>query len=227
MTLSPRMNLGSLMVASLLTLLLIGCERSVEPEQPPVENNSAEAPLITGNEALPAGHPPIDAAPPPAISSSDPMPSNHPSIDEENPGSFDDENFGHPELSNSEIKIVVPQEVQSSWQVVPLGVAIDGDNSKIQVEVGVPIRLEKSDLVLLVEVFLPSYTSDFNTITSVSNELENPAVMVQLKKLDEVVARGWVFQNLPEYNTFKHGTVVLTLETEVQGALNSVHTEQH
>ncbi len=226
MTLSPRMNLGSLIIASLLALLLIGCERSVEPEQAPVENNSPEAPLITGNEALPAGHPPIDVAPP-AISASDPMPSNHPSIDEENPGSFDDENFGHPELSKSEIKIIVPQEVQSSWQVVPLGVAIDGENSKIQVEVGVPIRLEKGDLVLLVEAFLPSYTSDFNTITSVSNELENPAVMVQLKKSDEVVARGWVFQNLPEYNTFKHGTVVLTLETEAQGALNRVHPEQH
>ncbi len=226
MTLSPRMNLGSLIAASLLALLLIGCERSVEPEQPPVENSSLEAPLITGNEALPAGHPPIDA-PPPAISSSDPMPSNHPSIDEENPGSFDDENFGHPELSDSEIKIVVPQEVQSSWQVVPLGVAIDGENSKIQVEVGVPIQLEKGGLILLVEAFLPSYTSDFNTITSVSNELENPAVMVQLKKSDEIVARGWVFQNLPEYNTFKHGAVVLTLETEAQGALNSVHSEQH
>lgn len=226
MTLSPRMNLGSLIATLLLTLLLIGCERSVEPEQPLVESSSPEAPLITGNEALPAGHPVIDA-PPPAISSSDSMPSNHPSIDEDNPGALDDENFGHPELGGAEIEIVVPEDVQLTWRVVPLNVMVDGDSSKIQVEVGVPMLLEKSGLELLVEAFLPSYTSDFNTITSISNEPKNPAIMVQLKKSDEVVARGWVFQNLPEYNTFKHGTVVLTLEIEVQGALNSVHLEQH
>jgi len=225
-TLSPRMNLGSLIATLLLTLLLIGCERSVEPEQPLVESSSPEAPLITGNEALPAGHPVIDA-PPPAISSSDSMPSNHPSIDEDNPGALDDDNFGHPELGGAEIEIIVPEDVRLTWRVVPLNVMVDGDSSKIQVEVGVPMLLEKSGLELLVEAFLPSYTSDFNTITSISNEPKNPAVMVQLKKSDEVVARGWVFQNLPEYNTFKHGTVVLTLEIEVQGALNSVHLEQH
>ncbi|MCF6280999.1 MAG: hypothetical protein L3J28_02125 [Candidatus Polarisedimenticolaceae bacterium] len=179
--------------------------------QPPVEDSAPEVPLITGDEALPAGHPPIDAPPP--ISSSDPMPSDHPSIDEDNPGSLDEEDFGHPELSGSEIKIIVPEEVQSKWQTVILGVANAAEKSEVQAQIGVPTVLEKSGLVLLVEAFLPSYTSDFNTITSISNELDNPAAMIQLKSGDEVVARGWVFKNLPEYNTFKHASVVLTLQT--------------
>ncbi len=224
MIVSPRMNLGSVIAISLVMLWLTGCERSVEPEQPSVENSTPDAPLITGNETLPAGHPPVDV-PPPAISSSDSMPANHPSIDEDNPGSLDDENFGHPELSGSEIKIVVPQEVQTTWDVVLFSVSDGDEKSDIQVQVGVPMVLEKSGFALLVEAFLPSYTSDFNTITSVSNELENPAAMVQLKRADEVVARGWIFQNLPEYNTFKHESVVLTLQTALSSGAKAVHGE--
>lgn len=222
MIVSPKMNLG--IVIFLVTLLLIGCERSVEPAQPSVENLASEAPLITGNEELPAGHPLVNMPPPP-INSTDSMPANHPSIDENNPGTLDDEDFGHPELSGSEIKIVVPQEVQTTWDRVLFGVLDDDKKSDIQAQVGVPMVLEKSGLVLLVEAFLPSYTSDFNTITSVSNELKNPAAMVQLKRADEVVARGWVFQNLPEYNTFKHESVVLTLQTALSSGVKAVHGE--
>lgn len=224
MALSPRMNLGNAVVISLLSLLLVACERSVELEQSPAENGAPEAPLITGNEALPAGHPPVASTPPP-INSSDSMPSNHPSIDEENPGSFDEEDFGHPELRGSEIEIVIPEEVTSTWQSVPLEVTDGGGKREMQVQIGVPTKLETSGFVLLVEAFLPSYSSDFNTITSVSNEPENPAVMVQLKKAEEVVARGWVFQNLPEYNTFKHEAVVITLQVAASSAVNTIHGE--
>ncbi len=224
MIVSAKMNLGSLIVISLVALLLIGCERSVEPEPSSAESAAPEAPLITGNEELPMGHPPVDMPPPP-INSTDPMPANHPSIDEDNPGALDDENFGHPELSGSEITIVVPDEIQATWEMVLFKV-LDGDKkSDIQAQIGVPMVLEKSGLVLLVEAFLPSYTSDFNTITSISNELQNPAAMVQLKKAGEVVARGWVFQNLPEYNTFKHESVVLTLQTALPSEVKAVHGE--
>lgn len=225
MTLFPRIDLGCVVIVALL--VLVGCERSAEPQDSQVDTSvsGSEAPVITGNEALPAGHPPIDAPPP--ISVTDTMPSDHPSIEDENALSDDGGEFGHPELSGSEIEIIVPDEAHEKWVAILLGVTDGDDASEIRAEPGVPIRLEQSGYTLLVEAFMPSYSSDFNTITSVSNELDNPAAMVQLKKGGEVVARGWVFQNLPEYNTFKHESVKVLLQSAESAESKMHHGEQH
>ena len=214
---------------ALLAFSLAGCERSVESQQDPAktpvsESKAGDIPVVTGNEALPTGHPPIDTPPP--ISASDAMPPDHPSIENEISRSGDDEDFGHPELSGSEIEIVVPEEVRTKWTAILLGVIDGGDASEIRVQPGAPVMLEQSGFALLVEAFLPSYSSDFNTITSVSNKLDNPAAMVQLKRGDEVIARGWVFQNLPEYNTFKHDAVKVLLQSAESAETMVHHGEQ-
>ena len=56
-----------------------------------------------------------------------------------------------------------------------------------------------------------AYTSDFQTVTSSSNEQINPAVQVQATLNGQVVAEGWVFQNLPEFNSFKSEQVKVRL----------------
>lgn len=228
MAFPPRINCGCAAFVTLLSLLLIGCERSIEPQDSPAETPVSEkantAPPIIGNEELPAGHPPLEAPRP--ISASDPMPSDHPSIEGLEPPSAEKDDYSHPELSGSEIQIVVSEEVQAKWVAVLFGVTDGGEVREIRIQPGEAVTLERSGLALLVEAFLPSYSSDFNTITSVSNELDNPAAMVRLTKGDEVVAKGWVFQNLPEYNTFKHESVKLILQSAESAKSTMHHTEQ-
>ena len=210
---------GSRLIVSSLAVMffLAGCERGAEQVAEP-EKSPEALPAVTGSEELPPGHPPLDEKPAaPAIPAGSTMPSNHPAIDDvsdqadaEASGQEEDE-YAHPELSGAEIEIKVSDEVAAGWSAVLLSVSELGAARELRAPLGENIALEQTGMVLRADAFLPSYTSDFNTITSASNTLDNPAVMVWLTKGDEVVARGWVFQNLPEYNTFKSDSVDVQL----------------
>lgn len=210
---------GSRLVVSLLAVMFIlaGCERGVE-QVAETEKTPGELPAVTGSEELPPGHPPLDEKPAaPAIPAGSSMPADHPAIDDasdqvsaESPGEGEDD-YAHPELSGAEIEIKVPDEVAAGWSAVMLSVSESGAVRELRAPLGKDVELAQAGMVLRADAFLPSYTSDFNTITSASNTLDNPAVMVRLTKGDEVVARGWVFQNLPEYNTFKSDSVNVQL----------------
>jgi hypothetical protein len=40
-------------------------------------------------------------------------------------------------------------------------------------------------------------------VTSASNSPDNPAVLIQLVDKTQVLSEGWVFQKLPDFNTYQ------------------------
>jgi hypothetical protein len=54
------------------------------------------------------------------------------------------------------------------------------------------------------DVFLPDYSIYSDYIASGSEDLNNPAVMVELYKDGKVVASGWVFEQMAQYNSYSH-----------------------
>ncbi|MEW5944211.1 MAG: hypothetical protein AB1710_10240 [Pseudomonadota bacterium] len=168
--------------------------------QAPAAQPSAAAPApVKGNEPLPAGHPPMDAAKAPA-------PADNKIINQQLAAS-------HPKSEGkAKPAVVVPDSVKGQWSAVNLAITgQDGAEKQVRVPIGDKVAVGKDGAVLKVLTFLPSYTSDFKTITSSSNNTTNPAIQVQLVKGKEVLTEGWVFQNLPEFNSFVSSAVQVKL----------------
>ncbi len=204
----------------LLGLFLAGCDKPAPETKPSADaavKQKAEAPPIMGTEELPPNHPPISNLTPAAQPEMPEMPAGHPALPEmpisaeTEAAAAEEEEMEHPQPSGADIPFTVPENVQGKWAAVVLEVtAADGEKQEIRAAIGEEISLAGGQS-LWVEAFLPSYISDFEKITSASDELKNPAVKVHLREGEETKAKGWVFQNLPEFNNYRSEQVQVRL----------------
>src|SRR5512138_2013092 len=82
--------------------------------------------------------------------------------------------------------VVVPPEVAKEWKSVVLEVT-DKDTNKVEnftFKIGETAPLGKTGLTVWVEAFLPSFSMQGESFTSVSNELNNPAARVKITDKD-------------------------------------------
>lgn len=106
----------------------------------------------------------------------------------------------------------IPPEVAAKWKSVELAiVGAGGTNKTARLELGGAISVPGTDLVLYAAAFVPSFEANSGRVTSRSNELDNPAVLVKLTQRDRVVAEGWVFQKFPQFNTFLTENIQVSL----------------
>lgn len=202
---------------SLILVCLVainGCNQTPPPpaeKTPPAADqaNTAPAPAgnmrsnipVKGDEALPPSHPPLPSASPP-----------HPTSDAGNPANLNQQLASqHPKPEGKKkLAVVVPDSVKGKWASATLAVTADGAEKEIKLAVGNKVALGKNLQLQLVH-YLPAYTSDFQTVTSSSNEQINPAIQVQAIANGQVVSEGWIFQNLPEFNSFSSEQVKIRL----------------
>lgn len=98
--------------------------------------------------------------------------------------------------------VQLPKAVRERWSAVRLGIGDgQGDRETIRVPLGETVRLNTPGLSLRASYFLPAYTSDGSRITSRSNMPNNPAALVTIWRGDSQVDHGWVFRDLPQFNT--------------------------
>ena len=112
-----------------------------------------------------------------------------------------------------EIEVVLPDSIKGKWSAVRIRVSgTAAAAGEYIVPVGGEADLHDSGMKMVVDAFLPDYSSDFKKATSASDSLNNPAVLVRLMKGDEQLAKGWVFKNYPDFNTFRSDTLQLELQ---------------
>jgi len=107
-----------------------------------------------------------------------------------------------PHGGGGKTRLNIPAEVKAKWKTTELSLA--GPNlplRTVKVAIGGETDVGKA-LVLRVLAYVPAFQSDSGTVTSASNNPDNPAVLVQLLEGKRPVAEGWVFQKLPDFNTF-------------------------
>jgi hypothetical protein len=179
-----------------VVFLVSACSKQDAPtEAPGAPTTAAPGTAATPAEMqklLPAGHPPLDG--PKVTAPKTQTPAAMPP---------------HP-VSGGKATVNVPASVKAKWKAVELAVTADGKEQKVKVAVGGSIAVG-SGLMLEAAVFLPTYQSDFKTITSPSDNLDNPAVLLKLRRDNQVVSEGWAFQKLPEFDTFKSDKVKVKL----------------
>ncbi len=122
-----------------------------------------------------------------------------------------DADFKHAK-SNVKTRLNIPADVKAKWKTVELSVA--GQNialRKLQIAIGGEAVIDKSGLTVRVVAYVPAFQSDAGAVTSASNNPDNPAVLIQLVDKTQVLGEGWVFQKLPDFNTYSHDRLQVQL----------------
>ncbi len=125
---------------------------------------------------------------------------------------------GHPAITKTETKVVVPENVKGKWSAVKI-LLEDKATKKTQeltVKLNSEYRIPNTDLKLVVGDFLPDFRMDAGTITSASNELNNPAVAVKVFEGDKEIFKGWLYMKFPMIHPFEHPKYGLTLKEGIK-----------
>lgn len=122
-----------------------------------------------------------------------------------------DADFKHAK-SGVKTRLDIPADVKAKWKTVELSVAgKDIGLRKLQIPVGGEIGIDKSGLTVRVVAYVPAFQSDAGAVTSASNKPDNPAVLIQLVDNGQVLNEGWVFQKLPDFNTYSNDRLQIQL----------------
>jgi hypothetical protein len=119
----------------------------------------------------------------------------------------------HHPVTGSQMKVVTSPEVVKRWKAVELAVQASNDSERrLNVAVGSDQALvASSGLTLHVIAFLPAFMMQEESVTSASVNPTNPAVLLRLTDAKGKLAEGWVFQKMPEFNTFRSDKVDVKL----------------
>jgi hypothetical protein len=121
--------------------------------------------------------------------------------------------FKHAKSGNKS-HLNIPADVKAKWKAVEL--SLSGKNiplRKVRVSIGGETSIDQSGLLVRVVAYVPAFQSDAGTVTSSSNNPDNPAVLIQLVNKGQVLSEGWVFQKLPGFNTYTSNQLQVQLLT--------------
>lgn len=137
----------------------------------------------------------------PAAGQQGQLPEGHPSM--ENQEQADIAKASHASIKTQK-EINIPDEVKAKWKEVTLQITntTQKASANVDIKVGSDVKLDREGFRLKVSAFVPDYAISDNKIETRSNEPKNPAVLVELLEGEKVVAKGWVFKNFPEFNSY-------------------------
>lgn len=114
--------------------------------------------------------------------------------------------------------VSVPSDVEKTWSGVVL-VIVDkttGKSTRATVELGSDYAIPGSDLRIQVKNFLPDFRMSGSTVTSVSNEPNNPAANVSVFEGKTRIFKGWLFSQYPAIHAFQNPKYGITLEKGIK-----------
>jgi len=175
MSLKGYSKSGLLVLAGLMLVISTGCGGE-KKKAPAPEQAAAPAKEAT----MPEGHPPIG-----------------------------DQSMNEAaQVSHANIKtqkeVSISKEVRAKWTTAKLDItdASTKQTATVSVAVGKSVKLNDAGAKIRLEVIVPDYAIAENKIESRSNEAKNPAVLIEIVEGDKVTARGWVFRDFPEFNSY-------------------------
>ncbi len=118
-----------------------------------------------------------------------------------------------PGLQKKERAVIVPKEVASTWTAAKL--VITDKTTQASQEYTIPIGSSvtvpntKRKMTIKVLAFLPDFTMNDRTITSVSNKSNNPAVQLLVSEDGKKEWKGWLFAMHPGIHPFLHDQISL------------------
>jgi len=112
------------------------------------------------------------------------------------------------QVSHANIKtqkeVSIAPEVKKKWTMAKLDItdASTKQTKTVTVTVNKAVQLNDAGLKIRLDVIVPDYAIAENRIETRSNEAKNPAALIEIIEGEKVVARGWVFRDFPEFNSY-------------------------
>jgi hypothetical protein len=110
------------------------------------------------------------------------------------------------QMAKKETSVHVPESVKGKWKAVKIGVIDKRTNkeSVYDVAIGSEFKVPNSNLTIKIESFLPHFTMEGTTLTSLTNEPKNPAAQIRITENGKEVFKGWLFSLYPTTHAFQH-----------------------
>jgi hypothetical protein len=175
-----------------LSVFLVGSFACKKKEEQPV-------PQAPGMGAMPLGHPTPEAQ----------MPPGHPAVAPGQAGIM---------MPKGDLQVVIPANVKGRWSGVKI-IVEDKATRKTQeytVNLNSDLKIPNSNLKVSVGDFLPDFRMDVGTVTSASNDPNNPAVHVKVFEGNKEVFKGWLYSKFPAIHPFEHPKIGLTLKEGIK-----------
>lgn len=181
MSLTRQSKRFFLVTASVAILAFTGCSGEKKAEVPAQPAEQGQ------QQAMPEGHQPVDKM------------------------QEDISKVQHANIKTQKT-VSLTSEVKAKWKEVKLELIDNASGAKdaVTIKVGGDVKL-KEGVRLKVDALVPDYAIAENTIESRSNEARNPAVLLELIEGDKTVARGWIFRDFPEFNSYNDGKFTIKL----------------
>ena len=121
-------------------------------------------------------------------------------------------------MPKGETVVSVPDSVKGKWKAVVL-VVEDKTAKKMKeytVNINSDLKIPGSDLKISVGEFLPDFKMEGLTLTSMSNEPNNPAVRIKVSENDKEIFKGMLFLKFPTIHPFEHPKYSVLLKNGIK-----------
>ena len=134
---------------------------------------------------------------------------------------------GHQQMMpTGETTVVVPDSVKGEWKGVVLVIEDKeaGKTTEFTVDLHSEFKLPDSNITITVGDFLPDFRMDGRTITSLSNEANNPAIAIKISEDDKQIFPqpgkkwGWLYAKpeLRSVHPFEHAKYGISLKNGIK-----------
>lgn len=115
-------------------------------------------------------------------------------------------------------QVVIPDTVKGKWTAVVITVENKTTNEKkdYTIDLNSEFQIPESALKISVGDFLPDFKMDGSTITSLSNNTNNPAVRIKVVEKDAEIFTGWLYSKFPSIHPFEHPQYGILLKNGVE-----------
>lgn len=122
-------------------------------------------------------------------------------------------------VKKADMPVTVPPDVQGKWKSVIIEVANKQMNEQQDylVDMNQDFIIPNTKIRIHVVAFLPDFSMSPQGITSLSNELRNPAAKVVIYEDGKEIFEGWLFQKMPTVHPFEHDVYAVKLKGQKLG----------
>ena len=118
-------------------------------------------------------------------------------------------------MPKGQTTVSIPDAVKGKWKSVVLVVEDKGSKKKTEYTINVnsDFNIPGSNIKLAVGEFLPDFKMDGLTLTSSTNEPNNPAVGLKVFENEKEVFKGWLYAKFPAIHPFEHPKYAVMLKS--------------
>ncbi len=121
-------------------------------------------------------------------------------------------------MPKGQTTLSLPDAVKGKWKAVVVVVEEKASKKKTDYTINVnsDFKVPGSNIKLVVGEFIPDFKMDGLTITSLSNEPNNPAVGLKVLEDEKEVFKGWLYSKFPAIHPFEHPKYAVQLKSGVK-----------